>query len=92
MTSSLWFVVGPWTLLDELFKFLTVCRLDYTAIAGRECWARKPVNHITLGVVVESTDGRESIRKNCVIEHFDGGFFVLFCYFAFLGFLLLILL
>ena len=58
-----WFVVY----IRFIYKFLNVCPVDYTAVAGI-----KKVNHTSWVAIVNLTDRPKSVRNRCVIELFCG--------------------
>ena len=56
-----------------IYKFLTVCPFDYTAVAGSgKVGPVNQVNHTSWVAVVTPTDRAKSVRNRCLIELFCG--------------------
>ena len=69
-----WFVVY---IRRFIYKFLTVCPYDYTAIAGNgKVGPVNQVNHTRLVAVVTPTDRPKSVHNRYVIELFWGVLYV----------------
>ena len=72
-----WFVVY---IRRFIYKFLNVCPLNYTAVAGSgKVGPVNQVNHTSWVAVVTPTDCPKSVRNRCVIELFVGLFVLSLC-------------